>query len=283
MRWLRSCQRVLRAGNGRGRRHAGPRRALTRAAHTGTTRGGGTNRFTSRGHTRARASVNAPGKHGSGIRTGVLDPHRPQSGPPPDLPDHDPTENHQMRRILPIATGLALALPRDRWSCHRQPAATPSSRSPARLPRPDRRRVKVTPVGPHAARERRHPVPDHGASSKAITHTGGLKLARASARSPSELPHRPQKGAPDSIIASAGKAKVKAFDLDPARPRPPPTASTRTSARSALSSLGRRCRDPHGARVRLPKGYVLGSATVKLQAAATRVTLDTGTPLPSSS
>ncbi len=87
-----------------------------------------------------------------------------------------------------------------------------------------------------------------------------------------------KKGAPDSIVASAGKARVKAFDLDPAKTKTTTDGLDTNVGPSSLSS------PPSGAAairtvlgVKLPKGYGLGSATVKLQTAATRVTLDAGT------
>ena len=87
-----------------------------------------------------------------------------------------------------------------------------------------------------------------------------------------------KKGAPTRIIAKAGAAKVPAFTLDAKKTKTTPDGldtlvgpvGVELSATGASAIKTRRG-------VKLPKGYVLGKATVTLQSAATRVTLDSGT------
>lgn len=183
-----------------------------------------------------------------------------------------------MHRTLTLAAGLALALPA---SAGAAPAGghtdlTLSAKAAKALTSAG---VKVTPVGTKANEDGSIPFPVTGQTTKAITHTGGLKLSKGK-RSLTLTNFRIvlKKGAPDSIVAKAGKASVKAFDLDAARTEteadgldtvvgPVGVELSAVGSAAIKTKLG----------VRLPKAYVLGSAAVTLQTAATRVTLDPGT------
>lgn len=184
-----------------------------------------------------------------------------------------------MRRILPLATGLALALPATAGAATSAGGHTDLTLAAKAAKALTAAGVKVTPVGTTPLSSGAIPFPVTGASTKAITHTGGLKLSKGK-RSLTLTNFRIvlKKGAPDSIVASAGKAKVKAFDLDPAKTKttadgldtlvgPVGVDLSAVGAAAIKTKLG----------VKLPKGYALGSATVTLQTAATRVTLDAGT------
>lgn len=184
-----------------------------------------------------------------------------------------------MRRILPLATGLALALPATAGAATAAGGHTDLTLAAKAAKALTAAGVKVTPVGTTPLESGAIPFPVTGASSKAITHTGGLKLSKGK-RSLTLTNFRIvlKKGAPDSIVASAGKAKVKAFDLDPAKTKttadgldtlvgPVGVELSAVGAAAIKTKLG----------VKLPKGYTLGAATVTLQTAATRVTLDAGT------
>jgi hypothetical protein len=184
-----------------------------------------------------------------------------------------------MQRILPLAAGLALALPATAGAATSAGGHTDLTLASKAAKALTSAGVKVTPVGTTATDAGAIPFPVTGASSKAITHTGGLKLSKGK-KSLTLTNFRIvlKKGAPDSITATAGKARVKAFDLDPAKTKttadgvdtlvgPVGVELSAVGAGAIAATLG----------VKLPKGYALGKATVTLQTAATRVTLDSGT------
>lgn len=184
-----------------------------------------------------------------------------------------------MKRILSLTAGLVLAVPAAAG------AATPaggytdltlSSKAAKALAAAG---VKVTPVQttPTSSGAIRFPVT--GAPKGAIEHTGGLKLSKGK-RSLTLTNFRIvlKKGAPKEIVASAGKRKVRAFSLDASKTKTTPDGLdtvvgpvgvklSGAGAGAIKSTLG----------VKLPSGYALGTAAVTLQAAATRVTLNTGT------
>lgn len=138
--------------------------------------------------------------------------------------------------------------------------------------------VKVTPVGTKAV-DGAIPFPVTAATSKQISHTGGLKLSRGGkSLTLSNFSIVLKKGTPTRITAKAGAARVTAFTLDVRKTKTktdgldtkvgPVTVKLSGIAAGAIKQrLG----------VALPAGYSLGKASVILQSAATRVTLDPGT------
>ena len=184
-----------------------------------------------------------------------------------------------MKRMLPLAAGLMLAIPAA------ASAATPAggytdltlaSKAAKALTKAG---IKVSAVNttPNDAGAIRFPVT--GASASAIAHTGGLKLSKGG-KSLTLTNFRIvlKNGKPTAITAAAGKARVPAFSLASKKTKttadgldtvvaPVDVHLSSVGAGAIAATLG----------VKLPKGYKLGSASVTLQSAATRVTLDAGT------
>lgn len=185
-----------------------------------------------------------------------------------------------MLRILSLATGVALALPAAA-SAATTPAGghtdlTLASKAAKAFTAAG---VKVTPVETTANADGSIPFPVTDATSKRIDHVGGLKLTKGKrSLTLTDFSIALKKGAPTRIIAKAGAAKVPAFTLDAKKTKttadgldtlvgPVGVKLSATGASAIKTRLG----------VKLPAGYALGNATVTLQSAATRVTLDSGT------
>lgn len=184
-----------------------------------------------------------------------------------------------MQRILPIVAGLALALPATSQAATAAGGHTDLTLSAKAAKALTAAGVKVAPVKTTPTEDGAIPFPITGSSSKVIAHSGGLKLSKGKKSLTLEnFRINLKKGAPASITASAGKAKVKAFDLDPAK-----TKTTTDGLDTKVGPVGVELSAVGAAAiakvlgVKLPKGYALGTATVTLEAAATRVTLDAGT------
>ncbi|MEH3053388.1 MAG: hypothetical protein PGN13_05170 [Patulibacter minatonensis] len=184
-----------------------------------------------------------------------------------------------MQRLLPLTAGLLLALPAAAGAATSAGGHTDLELSSKAAKALSAAGVKVTPVGTKADADGVIPFPVVGASSKAISHTGGLKLSKGG-RSLTLEDFRIvlKKGAPTRIDASAGKAKLRAFDLDAKK-----TKSKTDGLDTKVGPVGVKLSAPASAAiakklgVKLPKGYALGKANVVLESAATRVTLDAGT------
>lgn len=184
-----------------------------------------------------------------------------------------------MHRMLPLAAGLALALPATAAAATPAGGHTDLALSAKAAKALKSAGVKVTPVGTTATDDGAIPFPVVGQTSKAISHTGGLKLSKGKrSLTLTNFKIVLKKGAPDRIVAKAGKASVPAFDLDAAKTEteadgldtvvgPVGVELSAVGAAAIKAKLG----------VKLPKSYALGAATVTLQTAATRVTLDPGT------
>lgn len=187
-----------------------------------------------------------------------------------------------MHRMLPLAAtaaGLALALPAAAGAATAAGGHTDLTLASKAAKALTSAGVKVTPVGTTANEDGSIPFPVTSTSTKAINHDGGLKLSKGK-RSLTLTDFRIvlKKGAPTSIVAKAGKARVTAFSLDAAKTETTPDGLdtvvgpvgvelSAVGAAAIKTKLG----------VKLPKGYRLGAAEVTLQTAATRVTLDPGT------
>lgn len=184
-----------------------------------------------------------------------------------------------MHRILPLAAGLALALPATATAATPAGGHTDLALASKAAKALKSAGVTVTPVGTSANADGSISFPVTGQTNKAINHVGGLRLSKGK-RSLTLTNFRVvlKKGAPDSIVAKAGKASVKAFDLDPAKTATKPDGLdtiigpvgvelSAVGAAAIKTTLG----------VKLPKAYALGTASVTLESAATRVTLDSGT------
>lgn len=138
--------------------------------------------------------------------------------------------------------------------------------------------VKVAPVGTTATSTGAIPFPITGSSSKAIVHTGGLKLSKGSrSLTLSNFRIVLKSGTPKLITAAVGSARVPAFTLDAKK-----TKTTKDGLDTLVGPVGVDLSAVAVAaieaklKVSLPKGYEIAKATVKLQSAATRVTLDAG-------
>ncbi len=184
-----------------------------------------------------------------------------------------------MKRMLSLSAGLVLAVPAT------AAAATPAggytdlalaSKAAKALKSAG---ISVTPVKTTPNEDGVIRFPVTGAPKNAIDHSGGLRLKKGS-RSLTLTNFRIvlKKGAPTRIVASAGKAKVTAFTLDAKK-----TKTTADGLDTVVGPVGVKLSGAAAGAIRstlgvkLPRGYSLGSATVTLQTAATRVTLDSGT------
>lgn len=184
-----------------------------------------------------------------------------------------------MHRMLPLAAGLALALPAAASAATPAGGHTDLTLAAKAAKALTKAGVKVTPVGTNAAADGSIPFPVTAQTTKAIDHTGGLKLSKGK-RSLTLTDFRIvlKKGAPTSIVAKAGKARVTAFSLAVKK-----TKTTADGLDTVVGPVGVHLSTVGSAAiaaklgVKLPKAYPLGTAQVTLQTAATRVTLDPGT------
>jgi hypothetical protein len=194
-------------------------------------------------------------------------------------PPHNDSGDHFMLRSLFVATGLALALPAVSSAATAAGGHTDLTLASKAAKALTSAGVKVTPVGTKASADGAIPFPVTSATATTIRHTGGLKLSKGKrSLTLTDFAIVLKDGAPQRITVKAGKAKVKAFDLDAAKTTtkadgldtvvgPVVVELGAAGAKAIKSVLG----------VKLPRGYVLGRASVTLQTAATRVVLDAGT------
>lgn len=202
--------------------------------------------------------------------------------PPAETPIPTPGDSVLMIRSITAAAALvALAVPA---GAQAQSAVAPAfgqtevSLTAAAAKALTGAGVKVAPVGTTALPSGAIPFSITGSSSKAIAHTGGLKLSKGKrSLTLSNFRIVLKNGAPKSITAAVGKVRVPAFTLDAKK-----TKTTKDGLDTVVGPVGVDLSAVAVAaikatlKVKLPKGYEIATANVKLQSAATRVTLDAG-------